>query len=172
MSPAVGSKFFGSASPAGILIPPAFRLTRVGEWEVRLARYLAVHQEDPFVYGSWDCALFVCGAIEAMTDVDPALWFRGRYGSRSEARLAMREHCGTSQFEKFFGLMASNFGMEEVPILMGRRGDVVFMFHEGRPSLGLISLDGQRCIIVGETTTGRQGLGFVPLEDAVRVWRV
>ena len=147
-------------------------LDRFGDWEVRLHGYLTENQSRNFSYGEWDCALFVCGAIEAMTGIDPARWFRGRYHNRNEARAAMREACGTARFEEFFESMAERYHMKEMPISFARRGDMVFVYHEGRASLGIVGMDGQRCIILGETRRGIQGLGFVPLADAVRAWRV
>ena len=147
-------------------------LVRFGDWEVRLARYLAENESRPFAYGDWDCALFVCGAIESMTGVDPAQWFRGRYHSRAEARGAMLEYCGTARIGAFFALMAASFAMSEVPVLMGRRGDMVLVEHDGRRSLGILAMDGMRCIIVGESVSGKAGLGFVTLNHAVRAWRV
>ena len=107
-----------------------------------------------------------------MTDTDPAAWFRGRYHNRREARAVMKERAGTSRFADFFAAMAQEYGMKEVPVLEAHRGDVVLVEAESFCSLGLISLDGQRIILAGETRDGVQGLGFVGLERGVRAWRV
>lgn len=138
---------------------------RLGDWEARLQRYVSANQSRRFSYGAWDCALFVCGAIEAMTGTDPAAWFRGRYASRREARAAMREYSGTANFYKFFEYMACELKLPEVPMKNARRGDVVLAETEGRCTLGLVALDGLRLLIAGDT------LGFVGLEKGVRAWR-
>lgn len=53
------------------------------DWRVRLHAYLADARQRTFGYGgadgSQDCALFVAGAVEAMTGIDPAAEYRGRY---------------------------------------------------------------------------------------------
>ena len=47
-------------------------MTRKPDWQALLDAFLAEHQFDSFQYGRWDCCLFVCDAIQAMTGVDPA----------------------------------------------------------------------------------------------------
>jgi len=145
---------------------------RVKNWESRLESYLLENRKRPFKYGSWDCALFVCGAIEAMTGNDPAAWFRGRYTSRAEARELMREKTGTANFYHFFESMAAEFHMPEVAMTLAHRGDMVLVETGGACSLGIVGLDGQRIILAGETRAGVQGLGFVGLDRGVRAWRV
>lgn len=52
---------------------------RLPDWGLRLGAWLASISSAPFAYGSHDCALFAAGAIEAMTGVDHAADWRGRY---------------------------------------------------------------------------------------------
>ena len=61
-------------------------VTRKPDWQALLDAFLAEHQFDSFQYGRWDCCLFVCDAILAMTGVDPAAAYRGTYSSRAESR--------------------------------------------------------------------------------------
>lgn len=147
-------------------------MTRVKNWEARLEHFLLANRFNAFRYGSWDCALFACGAIEAMTGTDPAAWFRGRYTSRMEARELMREKTGTANFYKFLESMASEFHMPQIAMKLAQRGDMALVETGGACSLGIVALDGQRVILAGETRAGVQGLGFVGLDRGVRAWRV
>lgn len=46
------------------------------DWEARLSEYLIKVGAEPFQYGRLDCALFVAGAVEAMTGEDHADGFK------------------------------------------------------------------------------------------------
>ncbi|WP_374797259.1 DUF6950 family protein [Paracoccus sp. p3-h83] len=54
---------------------------RVYNWEARLAAYVARVAREGFAWGQHDCALFAAGAVEAVTGIDPAADWRGRYSS-------------------------------------------------------------------------------------------
>lgn len=73
---------------------------KLPDWQDRLAAYLEDCQGRRFAYGSHDCALFAAGAVEAMTGVDLAEGWRGRYRGPASARRAL----GGSPAE---GLMAT-----------------------------------------------------------------
>lgn len=66
-------------------------LVRAPDWEERLAVYLDRVREEPFAWGSHDCALFAAGAVRAMTGTDPAAGLRNTYSDRAGAALALRE---------------------------------------------------------------------------------
>lgn len=145
-------------------------MTRLAGWGALLDRYLAANRTRPFKWGEWDCCLFVCGAIEAMTGVDPAASFRGHYTSRAEAFDLMREAGG---FEPFIDQLATKLGLTEVSPLFAGRGAVVLA--NGGPGgrvLGLIALNGREVLMVGEAPSGEEGIGVVPFSRVVRAWRV
>lgn len=139
---------------------------RFADWEQRLEGFISANRSRPFKYGSWDCCLFVCGAIEAMTGVDPAQPFRGRYSSRKEARAAIREIGGESQFTRFIERITAKQGMREVAVLSARRGDVILIANEGRRSVGIVALDGKSILMLAE------GIESIPLGKGLRAWRV
>jgi hypothetical protein len=66
-------------------------IVRYSDWEERLAVYRDRVEEEPFVWGTHDCALFAAGCVNAMTGVDPAAAFRGTYDSRIGAAEALRD---------------------------------------------------------------------------------
>jgi hypothetical protein len=63
---------------------------RLPDWEARLHDYLESVADAPFEYGRNDCALFVAGAVNAMTGHDFGAPFRGRYKSAAGAVRALR----------------------------------------------------------------------------------
>jgi hypothetical protein len=44
-------------------------MIRLPNWQSSLERFFRAHAADRSMYGSWDCCLFVCSAIEAMTGI-------------------------------------------------------------------------------------------------------
>lgn len=55
-------------------------------WRSALIAYIDDRTGEPFAYGVNDCLLMVAGAVAAMTGVDHAGPFRGRYSSLAEGR--------------------------------------------------------------------------------------
>lgn len=96
---------------------------RTGDWEQALSQYLAERETKPHKYGTHDCALFGAGAVMAMTGVDPAAEFRGKYQSAAGATKALIKY-GAGTLE---ATMDAKFPL--IPIGFARRGDLVF--YEG-----------------------------------------
>lgn len=72
-------------------------MTRLPGWQTRLTAFLAQVARQPFTPGRHDCALFAAGAVEALTGVDLAADWRGRYrtlrgGVRVLRRAGYRDH--------------------------------------------------------------------------------
>ena len=61
------------------------RLRRLEDWPERLAEAIEAANERPFSWGRHDCCLFACDAVMAMTGVDPAKPFRGKYKTKRGA---------------------------------------------------------------------------------------
>ncbi|WP_420013916.1 DUF6950 family protein [Tateyamaria sp.] len=59
--------------------------SRKPDWPVQLSAYLTRAENRTFRYGRWDCALFVAGAVRAMTGFDPAYGLRGYSGKAGAA---------------------------------------------------------------------------------------
>lgn len=112
----------------------------------------------PLVYGRSDCCLFVCNAIQAMTGVDVAAEFRGKYSTLAEAR-----RFGTVR--EIAERITAQFSMPEVPVLRAQRGDVVLIKRRSY-SLGLVDLSGRIAALT------KDGLTRIPIESASKAWRV
>jgi hypothetical protein len=143
-------------------------LQRYPYWPSALDKFLADNYETKFEYGKFDCCLFVCSAIEAMTGTDIAAPFRGRYRSRREALRAVWEYAGKGTVRAVAERVTLDHGMPRVEILLAQRGDVALI---GRPkrdcSLGIIALTGRDVIVL--TAKGMQS---IPLTEAAFAWRV
>ena len=145
-------------------------MTRKPDWQGELDRFFAAHAKDRFVYGSWDCCLFVCDAIHTMTGTDPGAWFRERYASREEAKTLIREYTGAlpSSVAKVAEYVTAEYGMPEVLVAQAQRGDVALIRRTLREcSLGIVALNGTEVMVVTP-----HGLKGIPLAKAGKVWRV
>jgi hypothetical protein len=132
-------------------------MTRKPDWQALLDRFLAEHRFDTFQYGRWDCCLFVSDAILVMTGIDPAAGYRGTYSSRAQSRRF-------GPLQAHVGAVCAKHGMQEAPVALAQRGDVVMV---GRRQLGLVALNGREAVL-----TSSAGLWRVPLGSAVRAWHV
>ncbi|KQM20197.1 hypothetical protein ASE73_07700 [Sphingomonas sp. Leaf24] len=134
-------------------------LVRAPDWEERLAVYLDRKREEPFKWGSNDCALFAAEAIKAMTGTDPGEAFRGTYDSRTGSALALREH-GEGTLLK---TVTAWLGQPKHPVF-AQRGDIVM---KDRNTLGVCV--GLHSWFVGEEH-GQNGLVAVPTVDCTKAF--
>jgi hypothetical protein len=142
-------------------------MTRLPDWQARLDSFLHLHAQDPFVYGLWDCCLFVSSAIHAMTDVDPAHDFRDKYRSRDEAYRSIKAATGTKSVQAIVLDITAKLQMPEIPVPRAQTGDVVLIERARDYSLGLIALNWSEVIVCRA-----RGLCRISLTSAVRAWRV
>lgn len=139
---------------------PRLATPRLADWRPRLVAYLAGVAHTPFVMGSHDCALFVAGAVQAMTAVDPAAGYRGRYSTAKAGLKAVLKQGFTSHEAVFAGLFAA------IPPAMAAVGDIAVIDKPGDIAiLGLF--EGERIAVAGD-----DGLAFVPRALATSAYRV
>ena len=142
-------------------------MQRFEDWPLRLEQYLISCMPERFAYGRMDCCLFVCGAISAMTGVDPGEIFRGTYMTRLEAAGRLRSCCGKASVRLVTEQVAASLGMVEVPVPLGQRGDLLLIRRGRDYSLGLVALDGRKMAVL----TQADGVSLRPMV-AERAWRV
>jgi hypothetical protein len=66
-------------------------MTRFDDWPERLEKFLAQSKDKASLeWGSFDCCLFSCDAVLAITGVDLAADFRGEYSSEMGAAKLLR----------------------------------------------------------------------------------
>jgi hypothetical protein len=142
-------------------------MTRAHDWEIRLSEFLVENQDKPFVWNENDCCTFACNAALAMTGVDLAADFRGRYDSDLSAARVIIAFTSGGDLEDLAVKVAQQFGLEEVAPLFARRGDIVLVPEEtpnGRKALAIVGMDGWSLVGPGPRR--------YELKDALRAWRV
>lgn len=108
--------------------------------------------------------MFACNAVRAITDVDLARGYRNRYRTGKKAEAVLKEGGG---IERIFEKIALAHGLSNVPILFARRGDVVLIRTETGLGLGIVGINGTHIV-----SAGAVGLGWIPLRQGLRAWRV
>lgn len=141
-------------------------LSRRVDWVRALDRFVAANRYRPFAWGVWDCGLMAADAIQAMTGVDLAAAWRGRYRSYRELLRLLRA-VGLSGFDALVSESCRLRGLRNVPIDYARRGDLALM-RDGHNHLsaGIVSLRGSDVIVLGNLLT------VAPLNAAVAAWSV
>ncbi len=130
-------------------------MTRLPDWEARLAEYLASVLHTPHVYGDHDCALHGANAVFAQTGEDHGAPFRGRYSTALGAARALKKYGEGTLEATFDGRLSS------VAPALARRGDLVLA-------------DGSIGVCVGGEAVfaGEAGLTRIARPGWTRAWRV
>lgn len=142
-------------------------MTRLPDWQTRMDSFLTTHAHDHFAYGSWDCCLWVCSAIQVMTGIDPSQDFRGKYRSRKEAYALIKAATEAASVQAVVESITAKFEMPEIPVRRAQYGDIVLVERPNDFSLGLIALNWSEII-----ACRARGLYRIPLNLALRAWRV
>jgi hypothetical protein len=142
------------------------RLKRLQDWPKRLYEYLDSVKTEPFDWGNFDCALFVCNCIQSMTGVDPADLFRGRYRTKRGAYRALKRFANGGLKETIVKQLEDNYQCERILPAMAGRGDAVLFAMNGEDIFGVIGLDGRPVFV------GADGLIIDPPCVKLHAWRV
>lgn len=144
-------------------------LTRIQHWATRsFHEFLLARAKMPFAWGQNDCALFAADGVLALTGIDIAADFRGKYSDEASAFAAIKSIAGGATVADAAAFCAQKHGLAELRFpLMAQRGDLV-VFPNG-PNLiaGLVHLNGRHVISVSES-----GLVRFMITDVKRAWRV
>jgi hypothetical protein len=143
-------------------------MRRFPDWEIRLHKFCSQRMRAPFEWGNHDCAIFVADCIKETTGEDLAAECRGKYDSKETATALLWDLVGAG-LEQYAEHIAELHGMKEVDIYYAQRGDMVLYIQDSGPSLGIVSLDGQRALIAVENG---DCLLRVPVLKCARAWRV
>ena len=150
-------------------------IDRHEQWVEKLDGSLLAHRAKPFAWGEHDCALSVCNHVLAMTGVDLAAEFRGKYGSEAEALAIIQKLYPSSPapatlsaaVEHLAEALTAKHELSELKPLFAQRGDIVLLDTPQGTVLGLVTLDGQHVAV-----TGPKGLHRLGLRNVRRAWRV
>ena len=146
-------------------------MTRKSNWPELLADFLEEAKKDrKFSYGEHGCALFTADAISVMTGQDPAAFFRNAYKGKGGATRILKKFA-KGGLEKAVDKITKDNGMEEIPVLLARRGDVVFIDTPLGSLIGIVNLDGKNAVSASNYSEER-ALEPWPLSGCRRAWRV
>lgn len=130
-------------------------MTRVPDWDVRLAEAVEAAKGVPFAWGRHDCATWAFDVREALTGIPRPAWsHRTEAGSR---RWMLR------QGWRSFAEAATAILGEPVPPMLAQRGDIVLL---AEPEVFGVCLGAQIAAV------GPVGLTFAPMRMAAMAWRV
>lgn len=130
-------------------------MQRKPDWEARLGAVLDAYANRPFDWGRSDCCLFVADVVQAMTGIDPAAAYRGRYSNETGARLALRRYGKTTLVATFDAAFGPN-----VEPARAHRGDIV----------QINELTAGVCMGAFGYFVGDAGLVRHPYADFTRAW--
>lgn len=140
---------------------------RLPDWEERLGLFIAENRDRAFAWGAFDCILMACAAVEAMTGVDPAAEYRGRYDDAKGAALALRE-LGKGTLVKTIDAV-----FPARPLGKAQRGDIVMFRGSAGICMGAFGLFvGEEALADAVTTPQREGLVSIPRALFERAWAV
>lgn len=142
-------------------------IARIENWEFELERFLNERRSKPFAWGSNDCCLFACDAVSAITGIDLAASFRGKYASAAKAYKVIRTFAGGGLRELADKVAEQHaIAAHEFPLL-ARRGDVALFETAHGATLGIVALNGAEI-----WAPDCAGLAAVALMRCSRAWRI
>lgn len=134
---------------------------RLPDWRPRLAQYLSEVARQSFRPGRHDCALFCAGAVEAMTGLDTAADWRGKYRSLKAGGKAL----AAAGFEDHVALVASM--CPQVPPALAQVGDLAALPSDDGEFLALGVIQGPKVYVLQPS-----GLALVSRLHAQKAFKV
>lgn len=143
-------------------------LQRKQYWDTRAYHdFLLERAKLPFVWGVHDCALFAADGIQAITGVDIATDFRGKYSDEAGAMALIKSVAGGSTVADAAAYCAQKYALAEWPRpLFAQRGDLVVAKQGDGLIAGLVHLNGH------VVAAGEKGLMIMPITTVQRSWHV
>lgn len=129
------------------------------DWKSRLIDHVGACAQLPFEYGQHDCALFAAGCVAAMTGVDLAAKWRGKYSTLKGGLTALKR----AGFADHLAFAAAHF--EEIPPAFAAPGDLAVLDGPEGAVLGVVQGEGIYVLALS-------GLGTLPLTHARAAYRV
>ncbi len=160
---------------AGVKQIPASKATfivaapmRPHDWEQRLHAFLESEKAKPFAWGTHDCCIFAANWILALTGVDIAEDFRGKYTDEASCTALMAKLGYADVDAMITAQLTVKWQFAVVHPNFAHRGDLIQVEQPTGPALCIVGLNGKHSHGVSEK-------GLVRLRtyhDAVKVWRI
>lgn len=137
-------------------------LTRLDDWRARLAAEMDRQRRDPFAWGKHDCAIgFAAGIVEALTGVDMARGYRGKYASPRGALKLLKDE-GADSLSAFVAAR-----LPGVRPAFANVGDIGVVASDGPLGEALCMIDASGLVVMTE-----QGHGRRPRGDLITAFKV
>lgn len=134
-------------------------LKRVSDWRTRLSSVVEERRRIPFSEEN-NCGLFLADCIAAMTGVDLAADYRGKFKSLAEGIILLRK----AGYPDLCAFLAKH--LDEIPPALARAGDVMAFPTQQTGWAGGI-VNGERVTVMSEA-----GLATVSRDLAARAFRI
>jgi hypothetical protein len=159
-----------AAVAAAPKLAPKFQRTE--HWATReYHAFLLARAKMPFAWGANDCASFAADGILAMTGVDIAAAFRGKYSDEASALEAIRIIAGGATIADAAAWCAAQHELAEWKYpLMAKRGDLVVFTAAGQLQSGLVHLTGRHVAAPGDRGLKLMEIGTIAVLE--RSWHV
>ena len=124
-------------------------LRRLDDWRARLAAEMDRQRRDPFAWGKHDCAIgFAAGIVEALTGVDMARGYRGKYASPRGALKLLKDDGADT-----LGDFAAKFLPEGEPVF-AQLGDIGIVASDGPVGEAFCMVDVSRLVVMTDNGHG------------------
>ena len=123
--------------------------------------FIAEKRDRPFVWGQQDCCLFAADWVLAVTQIDPAQAFRGKYRTELGAKRALKR-AGFNAIEE---IANDRFGKSLAPLQLSRGDIALVMNHINEPTLAIVW--GSMVWVMTPN-----GVSHLAVELIVKGWRV
>lgn len=138
-------------------------MTRVQNWETKLAKSIESMRNKQFAYGSFDCCRAAATVIESITGTD--LMQGLEYCSEDEAQSVIRSL--GDDFCAAVSSIAEQHGLEPRSPEFASRGDLVVVDLNGQQIAGVIGTDARYAVCATH-----KGIKQVERNNIIRAWRV
>jgi hypothetical protein len=128
--------------------------------ETRLREFLAARRSRAFRPSGMDCAMLAADWVLEIAGWDPALRWRGQYRTLAEGRALIARDGYATPSDVLAPILVEGAGW-----MQARSGDIAVVIERGEEVLGIVG-GGH----VHAPQPGR-GLGAVPLDRAIRIYR-
>lgn len=136
------------------------KIERTPGWRGRLVKVIGNHRRQPFEWGKHDCGIFAADCVLAMTGIDFAEPYRGKYDTEEGSARALRRVGKSTHVH----IVEENF--EEISPVMATTGDIGLV-DVGLPVMSLGIINGEVVAVYG-----LKGIGFIPTDKIVRAFKV
>ena len=133
------------------------------EFVARCNTYFKRAEKQPFVWGEFDCCLFVANVVALQLGFDPAAPYRGRYSSEIGAVRALAKH--GAKTKDLTDTWDAALKIKATPGMAAARGDVVMLMDGKTELLGIAW--GTQVFTVSKT-----GLVRLPSNRIVKHWKL